>query len=201
MIFQLQQNVYLVILLFQNSVLQIFGAKIQNTKLDNFIELVNQFEFHGVSLDIRQNSAVINAKSGNEYLDFEKLLKEIPELQKVYGDKVFNSIILSMTSSENDVFNLFNICQKYIPKKNIPTLTPLIEEIEELQNSHLILQKLLSNEQYKSFIRKFKNNNQVLSDWGDLKGTPHIELARWADIFLIYPATCLLYTSPSPRDQ
>ena len=31
-------------------------------------------------------------------------------------------------------------------------------------------------------------NNQVLSDWGDLKGTPHIELARWADI-LIYPAT------------
>ena len=69
-----------------------------------------------------------------KYLDFEKLLKE-PELQKVYGDKVFNSIILSMTSSENDVLNLFNICQKYIPKKNIPTLTPLIEEIEELQNS------------------------------------------------------------------
>lgn len=36
---------------------------------------------------------------------------------------------------------------------------------------------------------EFKKNNQVLSDWGDLKGTPHIELARWADIFLIYPAT------------
>ena len=108
------------ILLFQNSVLQIFGAKIQNTKLDNFIELVYQFEFHGVSLDIRQNSAVINAKSGNEYLDFEKLLKEIPELQKVYGDKVFNSIILSMTSSENDVLNLFNICQSISPKKIFP---------------------------------------------------------------------------------
>ena len=36
---------------------------------------------------------------------------------------------------------------------------------------------------------EFKNNNQVLSDWDDLKGTPHIELARWADFFVIYPAT------------
>ncbi len=168
------------ILLFQNSVLQIFGAKIQNTKLDNFIELVYQFEFHGVSLDIRQNSAVINAKSGNEYLDFEKLLKEIPELQKVYGDKVFNSIILSMTSSENDVLNLFNICQKYIPKKNIPTLTPLIEEIEELQNSHLILRKLLSNEQYKSFIRKFKNNNQeIMLGYSDSNKDGGIISSQW----------------------
>ena len=35
----------------------------------------------------------------------------------------------------------------------------------------------------------FKDNNQILSDWDDLKGTPHIELARWADIFIIYPAT------------
>jgi len=36
---------------------------------------------------------------------------------------------------------------------------------------------------------EFKNSNQVLSDWRDLSGTPHIELARWADIFVIYPAT------------
>ena len=166
--------------MFQNCVLQIFGTKIKNTKLDNFIELVNHFEFHGVSLDIRQNSAVINAKSGSEYLDFEKLLKEIPELQKVYGDKVFNSIILSMTSSENDVLNLFNICKKHIPKENIPSLTPLIEEIEELQNSHLILQKLLSNEQYKSFIGKFKNDNQeIMLGYSDSNKDGGIISSQW----------------------
>ena len=168
------------ILLFQNCVLQIFGTKIKNTKLDNFIELVYHFEFHGVSLDIRQNSAVINAKSGSEYLDFEKLLKEIPELQKVYGDNVFNSIILSMTSSENDVLNLFNICKKHIPKENIPSLTPLIEEIEELQNSHLILQKLLSNEQYKSFIGKFKNDNQeIMLGYSDSNKDGGIISSQW----------------------
>ena len=43
-----------------------FCAKIQNTKLDNFIELVYQFEFHGVSFGYKANSAVINAKLGNE---------------------------------------------------------------------------------------------------------------------------------------
>ena len=33
------------LLLFQNSVLQIFGTKIKNTELDNFIAFVHQFEF------------------------------------------------------------------------------------------------------------------------------------------------------------
>ena len=168
------------LLLFQNSVLQIFGTKIQNTELDNFIAFVHQFEFHGVSLDIRQNSSVINSELGSEYSDFEKLIKDIPELQKIYGDRVFNSIILSMTSSEDDVLNLFNICKKYIPKENIPSITPLIEEIEELQKSHIILQKLLSNRQYKSFIEKFKNNNQeVMLGYSDSNKDGGIISSQW----------------------
>ncbi len=36
---------------------------------------------------------------------------------------------------------------------------------------------------------EFKNNYRILSDWDHLEGTPHIELARWADLFIIYPAT------------
>ena len=142
-------------MLFQNSVSKIFGSKIQNLNLDNFIKMVYQFEFHGVSLDIRQNSSVINAQTGREYFDFEELIKEIPELQKIYGNKVFNSIILSMTSSESDVLKLFNVCKKHIPKENIPSITPLIEEIEELQKSHIILEKLFLKRQYKSFIERF----------------------------------------------
>ena len=121
--------------------------------------MIYQFEFHGVSLDIRQNSSVTNAKSGREYSDFVELVKAIPELQKIYGNKVFNSIILSMTSSEDDILNLFNICKKYIPKENIPSITPLIEEIEELQKSHIILQKLFLNKQYRSFLECLQSTN------------------------------------------
>ena len=168
------------ILLFQNSVLKIFGTKIQNTKLDNFVEMIYQFEFHGVSLDIRQNSSVINNQTGREYSDFEELIKEIPELQKIYGNNVFNSIILSMTSSEGDILNLFNLCKKHIPKENIPSITPLIEEIEELQKSHIILKKLFLNRQYKSFIEKFKNNNQeVMLGYSDSNKDGGIISSQW----------------------
>jgi len=168
------------ILLFQNSVLKIFGTKIQNTNLDSFIEMVYQFEFHGVSLDIRQNSSVINAQKGREYFDFEELIKEIPELQKIYGNKVFNSVILSMTSSASDVLNLFNVCKKHIPKENIPSITPLIEEIEELQKSHIILEKLFQKRQYKSFLERFKNNNQeVMLGYSDSNKDGGIISSQW----------------------
>ena len=168
------------ILLFQNSVSKIFGTKIQNLNLDNFIKMVYQFEFHGVSLDIRQNSSVINAQTGREYFDFEELIKEIPELQKIYGNKVFNSIILSMTSSESDVLKLFNVCKKHIPKENIPSITPLIEEIEELQKSHIILEKLFLKRQYKSFLERFKNNNQeVMLGYSDSNKDGGIISSQW----------------------
>lgn len=36
---------------------------------------------------------------------------------------------------------------------------------------------------------KFKKENNIFSNWSDLQGSPHIDMARWADIFLIYPAT------------
>ena len=37
--------------------------------------------------------------------------------------------------------------------------------------------------------KKFLNTHSVYSDWDDLPGSPHIELARWADEFVIYPAS------------
>jgi len=35
----------------------------------------------------------------------------------------------------------------------------------------------------------FLNTYSIYSDWDDLPGSPHIELARWADEFVIYPAS------------
>ena len=168
------------ILLFQSSVFEIFGKKIHNNKLDNFIEIVKKFEFHGVSLDIRQNSSVINSKSRKEYIDFEALIKEIPTLQKIYGDNVFNSIILSMTKSEMDILNLFKICNKYISKEKMPSITPLIEEIDDLQGANLILQGLLSDNQYSLFINKYQNRNQeIMLGYSDSNKDGGIISSQW----------------------
>ena len=167
-------------LLFQSSVLEIFGKKIQYNKLDQFIDLVKKFEFHGVSLDIRQNASVVNAKSGREYSDFEALLKDIPKLQKIYGGDVFNSIILSMTKSENDVLNLFKICNKFISKENIPAITPLIEEIEDLQNANLILKRLFAHKEYLTFLKNIKNSNQeIMLGYSDSNKDGGIISSQW----------------------
>ena len=167
-------------LLFQSSVLEIFGKKIQYNKLDQFIDLVKKFEFHGVSLDIRQNASVVNAKSGREYSDFEALLKDIPKLQKIYGGDVFNSIILSMTKSENDVLNLFKICKKFISKEKIPSITPLIEEIEDLQNANLILKRLFAHKEYLTFLKNIKNSNQeIMLGYSDSNKDGGIISSQW----------------------
>ena len=50
--------------IFKNSVEIVFGEKIRIANLENFIKYVEQFEFHGVSLDVRQNANVINSGTG-----------------------------------------------------------------------------------------------------------------------------------------
>ena len=166
--------------IFQNSVNDVFGKNFRISKLDDFVDYVKQFEFHGVTLDIRQNSSIINSKKGKIYKDFINLIKEIPELQHIYGQKVFNSIILSMTKSHQDMLNLFNLCNSLIPDKNIPTLTPLIEEIEDLQSSHWILNEILKDKKYYKFIKTFKSNNQeVMLGYSDSNKDGGIIASQW----------------------
>ena len=36
---------------------------------------------------------------------------------------------------------------------------------------------------------KFIQDNHIITDWDDLDGSPHIDLARFSDLFIVYPAT------------
>ena len=181
----------------QKSVGDVFGKNFHISKLDNFVNYVEQFEFHGVSLDIRQNSSVINLKKGKLYKDFIELIKLIPELQNIYGNKVFNSIILSMTKSHVDVLNLYDLCSSNIPDKNIPTLTPLIEEIQELQTSHLIIDELLKDKKYNKFLKTFKENNQeVMLGYSDSNKDGGIIASQWN----VYKAQISLFNIASENN-
>ena len=167
-------------IILQNSVNYVFGKNFRISKLDNFVNYVKNFEFHGVTLDIRQNSSVTNSKKGKLYKDFIELIKQIPELQNIYGDKVFNSIILSMTKSYKDVLNLFKICTSMIPKENIPMITPLIEEIEDLQKSHFIVDRLLKDKEYSKFLKTFQDNIQeVMLGYSDSNKDGGIIASQW----------------------
>ena len=167
-------------LTFQKAVNQIFGNKTQINKVDTFIQYIEQFEFHGVSLDIRQNSSVINSKKGKIYTDFKQLLKEIPTLQKIYGKKVFNSLILSMTKSHSDVLALFDLSKEVMPYKNIPSITPLIEEINDLNKSSNIIEQLLKTSRYNTFLRNYMDHSQeIMLGYSDSNKDGGIIASQW----------------------
>ena len=57
-----------------------------------------------------------------------------------------------------------------------------------LKNSYNI--KIISTfEGLKYLSDEFKTNKIILSSWDDVSGSPHIEISRWADLVVIYPAT------------
>ena len=50
--------------------------------------------------------------------------------------------------------------------------------------------KIIASHSSKNYLTEsFLSKNNVVTNWDDLNGSPHIDLARYSDIFIIYPAT------------
>ena len=154
-----------------------------NYSFSEFLDYVEVFQFHGVTLDIRENSKVINnqKKYTKQYTEFIKVLNSISEWKNIYGSTVINSLILSMTKSDSDILNLFNICKKNIKsQKDIPMIVPLLEEIEDLQNSSSFLESLLSNKAYKEHVTKNQNSTQeIMLGYSDSNKDGGIISSQW----------------------
>src|SRR6056300_79561 len=66
------------------------------------------------------------------------------------------------------------------------------------QNSKKYEFKLLSTYSGLNYLSdQFIKSNTIYSDWSELTGSPHIELARWADEIIIYPASANLISKIS----
>ena len=60
-----------------------------------------------------------------------------------------------------------------------------VQEYKEIYNF-----KIIATHSSKNYLSdKFLAEYDVISDWDDLNGSPHIDLARFSDSFIIYPAT------------
>ena len=60
--------------------------------------------------------------------------------------------------------------------------------VQDYKNNYNF-QIIASHSSIKYLTKKFIKENNVITDWADLKGSPHINLSRFADIFIVYPAT------------
>ncbi len=169
--------------LFENEVNKCFKNNSSSLGLRYFIDYVNQFKFHGVEMDIRENADVLrfNEDFKKEYSEFTTLIKRIPEWKKIYGDTVISSIILSMTKNEKDILNLFKLCQKLIKNKSdIPMLVPLFEEIDDLEKSHIIISNLFANKDYKKHLTNFINNQEIMLGYSDSNKDGGIVASQWS---------------------
>ena len=169
--------------LFENEVNKCFKNNSSSLDLRYFIDYVNQFKFHGVEMDIRENADVLrfNEDFKKEYSEFTTLIKRIPEWKKIYGDTVIRSIILSMTKNEKDILNLFKLCQKLIKNKSdIPMLVPLFEEIDDLEKSHIIISNLFANKDYKKHLTNFINNQEIMLGYSDSNKDGGIVASQWS---------------------
>ncbi len=63
------------------------------------------------------------------------------------------------------------------------------EELHSLLVDSYNLKIISTTEGLKYVSKSFITNNNVLSSWEDAPGSPHIELSRWADKVIVYPAT------------
>ena len=63
------------------------------------------------------------------------------------------------------------------------------EKLYNLLEESYNIKIISTTEGLKYLSKNFKSNNHILSSWDDMSGSPHIELSRWADKVLIYPAT------------
>ena len=63
------------------------------------------------------------------------------------------------------------------------------EELHSLLADLYNIKVISTTEGLKYISKSFISNHNVLSSWEDYPGSPHIELSRWADKVIIYPAT------------
>ena len=180
--------------LFENEVNKCFKNNSSSKDLRYFIDYVNQFKFHGVEMDIRENADVLrfNEDFKKEYSEFTTLIKRIPEWKKIYGDTVISSIILSMTKNEKDILNLFKLCKKLIKNKfDIPMLVPLFEEIDDLEKSHIIISNLFANKDYKKHLTNFNNNQEIMLGYSDSNKDGGIVTSQWS----VYKSQIALFST------
>jgi phosphoenolpyruvate carboxylase len=103
----------------------------------------------------------------------------IRTIQENNGELGCNRYIISNNESALDVmetFSLFQLCGWENPTVDV---VPLFESVEDLENAHLILEQLYTNEIYKSHLESRKNIQTVMLGFSDGTKDGGYLMANW----------------------
>ena len=170
------------------------NSKIHNLVVDDLIafdqaEKLNIFPVNYPSLNENDKIASLNHIKGNlNPIDFKNEITKstlesiyaIKTIQEKNGEFGANRYIISNNESALNVletFALFKLCDWENPSVDI---IPLFEIIEDLQNAHLIMEKLFQNSAYLDQLKRRQNKQTVMLGFSDGTKDGGYLMANWS---------------------
>lgn len=170
------------------------NSKIHNLVFDDLIafdqtEKLNIFPVNYPSLNENDKIAILNNVNGNlNPNDFKNEITKstlesiyaIKTIQEKNGEFGANRYIISNNESALNIletFALFKLCDWENPSVDI---IPLFEIIEDLQNAHLIMEKLFQNSAYLIHLKRRQNKQTVMLGFSDGTKDGGYLMANWS---------------------
>src|SRR5690606_19755252 len=107
-------------------------------------------------------------------------IRTIKTIQENNGELGANRYIISNNESAlnvMEVYALFKLSGWQNPSVDI---VPLFESVDDLQNAHLILEKLYTNESYRAHLKQRKNKQTVMLGFSDGTKDGGYLMANWS---------------------
>jgi phosphoenolpyruvate carboxylase len=155
-------------------------ARVADGELRDLRWQLETFGFHGLSLEVRQHSAVheaclsarddsAEAAPGVSVAEVRDMFRAIAEIQSRYGEAACQRYVISFTRSATDVRNVLRLAREGWGDGRPPALdvVPLFESADALDGCAAIVYELLSDRDYRAHLATRGNRQEVMLGYSD----------------------------------
>lgn len=107
------------------------------------------------------------------------LFKLIGRTNQIYGNELLGPIVISMTHAAADVLTVL-LLAKWAGCKNLPSITPLFESIQDLKDAPVILEQLFASDIYREHLQSHQNDQMVMIGYSDSNKDGGYVMANWS---------------------
>jgi phosphoenolpyruvate carboxylase len=178
--------------LMRDSLLAHRGELIAHGLLERLIRAVSSFGLTDATMDVREHSdahhhALAQLAKDPEHIDALAqntidTFKVIDELIIKFGPEVIETYIISMTKSHTDVLAAVELATYAgLIKNGISKIgfAPLLETVAELRAADTILDRLLSDPDYRQIVRSRHDVQEVMLGYSDSNKDAGIATSQW----------------------
>jgi phosphoenolpyruvate carboxylase len=170
------------------------NSKIHDKVVQNVVKHLvenneNQFPSNYFELNESEKFQVLNNVNfdlqPNEFKDEVTIstlesIRTIKTIQENNGELGANRYIISNNESALNVMEVYALFQLSGWQNPSVDIVPLFESVDDLQNAHLILEKLYTNESYRAHLKQRKNKQTVMLGFSDGTKDGGYLMANWS---------------------